>query len=93
MVFDFHVPEGERLPREVALEVRDAAGALAFQQDECRTQSHGDLEYLMAVSALPFGRFTCSARSTEGWSATATLEVVPGSEVQQRAPISLVRER
>jgi hypothetical protein len=93
VVFDFQVPEGERLPRSIGLEVRDAAGALAFEQDPFWPQSIGDREVLTASSALPLGAFQFAVRSEEGWSASGSLEVVAGPELQLRVTIPLVRER
>lgn len=93
VVFDFQVPENERFPRELGLEVRIQAGALAFAQDRCKPQSVAGHEILMVVSALPLGHFAYSVRCEEGWSAAGELEVVPGSEAQLRVTVPLLRAR
>lgn len=48
-------------------------------------------ELLLVFTALPLGHFDYSARSPDGWRAAGALEVVAGSEPQQRVTVSLSR--
>jgi hypothetical protein len=91
VVFDFRVPEGDRAPSSVLLEVRDSAGALAFVEDGCRARSSAGHDLLMTASALPLGRFAFSARSDDGWAAAGELEVAASGELQQRVTVLLSR--
>jgi hypothetical protein len=84
------VPEGERLPRRVRLEVRDASGTLAFEQEQITPQNVMGKEFMLAVSALTFGRFDYAVRGEGLLTATGSFEVVAGPEPQQRVAI-LVR--
>jgi RNA polymerase sigma factor (sigma-70 family) len=88
--FDFRVPDGERPPARVRLEVRDSAGALAFGDDRCMARRSDGLNLLRAAATLPFGRFAYSARSEDGWAGDGELEVAAGSETQ-RVTVSLSR--
>ena len=89
--FEIAAREGERFPARVDLEIRGAAGSLAFAQQGIEPQRATGRELMFAFSSLPFGRFDYVVRRADGLTTTGEFEVVPGSDAQQLVPILLAR--
>jgi len=94
--FFLHVPEGEELPSEFRLQLRDHAGALLVdERREPSTQqspsTHESITFLSYVTSLPVGTYTYSG-SGDGWTARGICAVTAGMEQWPKVDVELVRE-
>jgi hypothetical protein len=87
---DFEVPDGERLPRRIRLQVEDEEGRPLLDL-EGRAQSLGDREILLILASLPLGTHAYTVTASEGWSAVGDLVVEVGEEPIVRIGVQLAR--
>jgi hypothetical protein len=92
VVLDFAVDDGEALPADVRIEVRDAGGALRLDELRRLTDSQ-DHDRLSALTSLPLGPATFTARSADGREARGAFDVVPSSDgaMMLHVPVRLAR--
>jgi hypothetical protein len=93
VVLDFDVDAGEALPGDVRVEVRDGNGALLLDELRRLADSQGH-DRLSALTSLPLGRATFTARSSDGREARGTIDVAPADDgAMLHVPVRLARPR
>lgn len=94
--FLLHVPEGEELPIEFRLQLRDSTGALLLDERREPTTHYNpntqeSFTILSYLTSLPVGTYTYSG-SGDGWTARGTCSVTADMEEWPSVDVQLGRE-